>query len=811
MSIASERKNGKDSLRMKSKKADTFFVVLLILIPLVVFRAALLTGQPLKPVGDCFFLDFPFRLLAWESIRYGEIPFWNPYNSGGMNLLGQPFFFLIYPLYDLIYLAPKENIFFILSLVQIIHIIIALLGMYFLLKRIVRNKPISFWGAILYGFSYAVVAAFSIGQLLVSYAFLPWIILFIYGFEKRNIFFNIGGLAVLLFLLAGGGFPQWTLFSLFIVFLFLVFRSNPLIDSQRETWFLGSKVFFLALFLTFLLGAIEFVPFLEQNLQGARGNSQFLTSNTQQDWITPWFLSFRLFVPNLFNHDLQSFVHNPMVFLADNFHSYYGVVPALLSLLAFFMVRKRWLKAWKIIFVAVFLIALGLPVLTKLFSMIFMKADLVHTRIGSFLPFLGVVLAAAMLRSILISPKKALLVKGILIAVGSLLLMACLWFFLWGKTTFGTDLGARFIEKQLLVAATFTFLGAILFFLLGRGLLGRKLFLFLFFAMTFVDIGYFSLGENKDRRSIRPAHEYFSLSQGEKLLKNLLGNKKTQYRIHNASARMGEISNLSGGPYMHYFPNGNVYNKFYETNGYILNMPKDVGQFLTCSSSGFFIRMADVLTYQSLPTLLSMKYFIVPASCEPSSYRLAPSRRYEVIREFTDGPSERKFDFKIIEFENIPPRFFFTKRIETGVDREKIFDLVTKENFDPRGVTYFEKYIPEGLFDVSGQRVLSVDVPSANRLVLKVEAAKPGILVMNNFWHPWWRVKINGRKKELYRANFIFQAVEIPEGTSTVSFYCMAKSFKAGAGLSAAGIFCLCVLFGLHLRRRRLLARKNLV
>ncbi|MFA7254785.1 MAG: YfhO family protein [Candidatus Omnitrophota bacterium] len=781
------------------------------LIPLVVFRAALLTGQPLKPVGDCFFLDYPFRLLAWESIRHGEIPFWNPYNSGGMNLLGQPFFFLIYPFYDLIYLFSKQNIFFVLSLVQIIHITIALLGMYFLLKRIVRNKPVSFWGAILYGFSYAVIAAFSIGQLLVSYAFLPWIVLFIYGFEKRHVFVNIGGLAVLLFLLAGGGFPQWTLFTLFIVFLFLVFRSNPLKDSQRKTCFLSLKIFFSALLLAFLLGAIEFIPFLEQNLQGARGNGQFLSQNTQQNWITPWFLSFRLFVPNLFNRDLQSFVLNPMVFLADNFHSYYGIVPALLSLLAFFMVRKRWITVWKIIFCVVFLIALGLPVITHIFSMFFMKADLVHTRIGSFLPFLGVVLAAAMLRSILISIRKALMVKSILMAASALLLMACLWFSLWGRTTFGADLGVELIEKQLLIAAALTFLAAILFFLLGRGLLGRKLFLLFFFAMTFVDIGYFSLGENEDRRSIRPTHEYFSFSQGEKLLTDLLGNKKTQYRIHDASARMGEISNLSGGPYMHYFPNGNVYNKFYEANGYILNMPKDVGQFLTCSSSGFFIRMADVLTYQSLPTLLSMKYFIVPAWCEPSSYRLAPSRHYKVIREFTDGPPERKFDFKIIEFENIPPRFFFTKQIKTGVDREKIFDLVTKENFDPREVTYFEKYIPEGRFDVSRQRVLSVDVPSANRVVLRVEVAKPGILVMNNFWHPWWRVKINGRKKALYRANFIFQAIEIPEGTSTVSFYCTAKSLKVGAGLSAAGIFCLCVLFGLHLRRRRLLARKNLV
>lgn len=775
---------------------DGWFIALLIAIPLFFFRALFLTGEPLRPGSDCYFLDFPFRLLAWESIRHGEIPFWNPYNSGGMNLLGQPFFFLIYPLYGLTYLFSKEKIFFVLSLVQILHIIIALLGMYFLLKKIVHNRSLSFWGSVLYGFSYPVLDAFAIGQLLVSYAFLPWIVWFLHDLQRRNIFFNMAGLSVLLFLLAGGCFPQWTVFAFFIVFLFLALNHNPFRKRQRKAWGYGLAVFFASLLLAFCLGAAEFIPFLEQNLQGARGNIQLMAPNTQQDWITPWFLSLRLLVPNLFKHDLQSFAHNSMVFLEDNFNSYYGIVPALLTFGAFFAVRKRRLWAWKAVFAAVFLIALGLPVVTQFFSLLIMKADLVHTRIGSFLPFAGVILAAAALRSILVSREKAFPAARFLALTGALLLAASLSFYFWGKPALGAELRGGFIVKQFLVAAAFVFPAASLLFLYGKGLFGRRLLLVFLIAMAFVDIACFSLAKNKRHLSVRPVHEYFELSRGEKILGDRLGGQKTDYRVHYASVRIGDVTHLTGGPYMHYFPNGNIYNKFYEANGYILNMPKDIGEFLTGERGGYFIRMADTLIHRSLPALLSIRYLVVgkdfdPYSFTPMNLRLDPSRPFKVVREFSEGSGDKEYDFKIIEMENIPPRFFFTKRTEPGLDRGQIFDRITRADFDPRETAYFEERVRGETFDTSGQRVEKVEVPSANRVLLKIRADKPGVLVANNFWHPWWQVKVDGVKKALHRVNFIFQAVEIPAGASTVSFYCEAASFKTGVLFSAAGLFIL--------------------
>ena len=49
-----------------------------------------------------------------------------------------------------------------------------------------------------------------------------------------------------------------------------------------------------------------------------------------------------------------------------------------------------------------------------------------------------------------------------------------------------------------------------------------------------------------------------------------------------------------------------------------------------------------------------------------------------------------------------------------------------------------------------------------------VEADTPtgGMLVLNDVWHPWWRATVNGREREILRANVIFRAVYVPAGKS---------------------------------------------
>ncbi|MCA6107665.1 glycosyltransferase family 39 protein [Bradyrhizobium cenepequi] len=53
---------------------------------------------------------------------------------------------------------------------------------------------------------------------------------------------------------------------------------------------------------------------------------------------------------------------------------------------------------------------------------------------------------------------------------------------------------------------------------------------------------------------------------------------------------------------------------------------------------------------------------------------------------------------------------------------------------------------------------------------VEVDAPSGGLLLLNDVWHPWWRVTVDGRPREILRANVIFRAVALPPGHHTVRF-----------------------------------------
>ena len=55
-------------------------------------------------------------------------------------------------------------------------------------------------------------------------------------------------------------------------------------------------------------------------------------------------------------------------------------------------------------------------------------------------------------------------------------------------------------------------------------------------------------------------------------------------------------------------------------------------------------------------------------------------------------------------------------------------------------------------------------------VIVEVDTPTGGLLVLNDVWHPWWRATVNGRRREIMRANVIFRAVFVPAGKSTVRF-----------------------------------------
>ncbi len=57
-----------------------------------------------------------------------------------------------------------------------------------------------------------------------------------------------------------------------------------------------------------------------------------------------------------------------------------------------------------------------------------------------------------------------------------------------------------------------------------------------------------------------------------------------------------------------------------------------------------------------------------------------------------------------------------------------------------------------------------------NEVLIETSSPDGGWVVLNDVWHPWWFVEVDGVPATLKRANVLFRAVEVPPGSHTVRF-----------------------------------------
>jgi hypothetical protein len=90
---------------------------------------------------------------------------------------------------------------------------------------------------------------------------------------------------------------------------------------------------------------------------------------------------------------------------------------------------------------------------------------------------------------------------------------------------------------------------------------------------------------------------------------------------------------------------------------------------------------------------------------------------------------------------------------------------------DPRRTVLLEKNPPAPVlsaFEAVGYARL---VRYANTEVLvEVDSPSGAVLLLNDVWHPWWRATIDGVETDIFRANVLFRAVQVPPGKFAVRF-----------------------------------------
>ena len=101
--------------------------------------------------------------------------------------------------------------------------------------------------------------------------------------------------------------------------------------------------------------------------------------------------------------------------------------------------------------------------------------------------------------------------------------------------------------------------------------------------------------------------------------------------------------------------------------------------------------------------------------------------------------------------------------------------------FDPRQVALVEQPLPCAIGPTTAQEHVRLVRRGNNTIVLNVEAAADGVLILSEVAYPGWRVFVDGERVPVVRADYALRAACVPAGAHQVVFSFVPTSLIVGA------------------------------
>lgn len=187
-------------------------------------------------------------------------------------------------------------------------------------------------------------------------------------------------------------------------------------------------------------------------------------------------------------------------------------------------------------------------------------------------------------------------------------------------------------------------------------------------------------------------------------------------------------------------------------------------------------------SYDSLLVdMLGLRWIATPLPIGEIDKALPPGRLTEVARfPAIPGiyPAPGRPETRIYENPRALPRVLVVDRAR-AVDFEQILaEGRWPDGFDPRrevlvarsGEGAIDGPLPAASADATPAGTATIAKYLNSEVVIDADMARDGFLVLNDSWHRWWKVEIDGKPAEVVRANLLFRAVAVPAGHHRLRF-----------------------------------------
>jgi len=176
--------------------------------------------------------------------------------------------------------------------------------------------------------------------------------------------------------------------------------------------------------------------------------------------------------------------------------------------------------------------------------------------------------------------------------------------------------------------------------------------------------------------------------------------------------------------------------------------------------------------YTALFDLANVEYLITEDSLN------LPPERFTLVTE-VDG-------LRLYRNPHCLPRLQFYGQWQVVPDRGRMLALMKADSFRPQETVFLEETPTLAPSPSKASATIKVERYTANRVVVRVNATRSGILLIADTWYPGWKATVDGHTAPLYRADHALRATEVPEGEHVVQFRFAPTSIAIGAAISLA-------------------------
>jgi hypothetical protein len=150
------------------------------------------------------------------------------------------------------------------------------------------------------------------------------------------------------------------------------------------------------------------------------------------------------------------------------------------------------------------------------------------------------------------------------------------------------------------------------------------------------------------------------------------------------------------------------------------------------------------------------------------------------------------------------PRAYVVHQVEVIEKDEKVLERLGEPEFDPRRVAILphrpDLTLPS---QVEGESSVVILERHPERMVLKVDMAADGLLVLSEVYYPGWHAYADGEEVPIYRADHVLRAVPLREGHHRVEMVFDPLWPKVGLAVSGVTLLLAVVLVGVAVARRK--------